>query len=51
MTEQERINQQFQRQIDAQNSRIDTTLSKVDIMIFALICAKCKADFTQRLIA
>lgn len=33
MTEQERINQTLQRQIDAQNARIDNTLTKVDIMI------------------
>ena len=33
MTEQDRINQQLQRQIDAQNARIDTVLSKVDMMI------------------
>ena len=33
MTEQERINQTLQRQIDAQNARIDTVLSKVDMMI------------------
>ncbi len=33
MTEQERINQTLQRQIDAQNARIDTTLVKVDMMI------------------
>ena len=33
MTEQEKINQTLQRQIDAQNARIDTTLVKVDMMI------------------
>ena len=33
MTEQERINQTLQRQIDAQNARIDTVLSKVDTVI------------------
>ena len=33
MTEQERINQQLQRQIDAQNSRIDNTLAKVDMLV------------------
>ena len=33
MTEQDRINQQLQRQIDAQNARIDTVLAKVDMMI------------------
>ena len=33
MTEQERINQTLQRQIDAQNARIDTVLAKVDMMI------------------
>ena len=33
MTEQERINQTLQRQIDAQNARIDNTLTKVDMMI------------------
>ncbi|MBQ3452421.1 MAG: hypothetical protein IJG32_09160 [Selenomonadaceae bacterium] len=33
MTEQERINQALQRQIDAQNARIDTVLAKVDMMI------------------
>ena len=33
MTEQERINQQLQRQIDAQNSRIDNVLTKVDMLV------------------
>ncbi|MBQ4403446.1 MAG: hypothetical protein II857_03450 [Selenomonadaceae bacterium] len=33
MTEQERINESLQRQIDAQNARIDNTLTKVDMMI------------------
>ena len=33
MTEQEKINQTLQRQIDAQNARIDNTLTKVDMMI------------------
>ena len=33
MTEQERINQSLQRQIDAQNARIDNVLTKVDMMI------------------
>ena len=33
MTEQERINESLQRQIDAQNARIDTVLTKVDMMI------------------
>ena len=33
MTDQEKINQALQRQIDAQNSRIDTVLAKVDALI------------------
>ena len=33
MTEQERINENLQRQIDAQNARIDNVLTKVDIFI------------------
>ena len=33
MTEQERINENLQRQIDAQNARIDTVLAKVDTII------------------
>jgi len=33
MTDQERINENLQRQIDAQNSRIDNVLTKVDIVI------------------
>lgn len=33
MTEQERINETLQRQIDAQNARIDTIATKVDIFI------------------
>ena len=33
MTEQERINESLQRQIDAQNARIDNTLTKVDMTI------------------
>ena len=36
MTDQERINQQLQRQIDAQNARIDTVLAKVDMAIVEL---------------
>ena len=33
MTDQERINQTLQRQIDAQNARIDNTMTKVDMMM------------------
>ena len=33
MTEQEKINENLQRQIDAQNARIDTVLAKVDMVI------------------
>ena len=33
MTDQERINENLQRQIDAQNSRIDNVLTKVDMVI------------------
>ncbi|MBQ6005898.1 MAG: hypothetical protein IJL14_06600 [Selenomonadaceae bacterium] len=33
MTEQERINESLQRQIDAQNARIDNTLIKVDMVM------------------
>ena len=33
MTDQEKINQQLQRQIDAQNARIDNVLAKVDALI------------------
>ena len=33
MTEQERINENLQRQIDAQNARIDAVLAKVDTII------------------
>lgn len=33
MTEQEQINQNLQRQIDAQNARIDKVLTKVDTII------------------
>ena len=33
MTEQERINEGLQRQIDAQNARIDNVLAKVDTII------------------
>ena len=33
MTEQERINENLQRQIDAQNARIDNVMTKVDIFI------------------
>ena len=33
MTEQERINENLQRQIDAQNARIDNVLTKMDIFI------------------
>ena len=33
MTDQERINESLQRQIDAQNARIDNVLTKVDMVI------------------
>ncbi len=33
MTDQERINENLQRQIDAQNARIDNTLTKIDMMM------------------
>ena len=33
MTDQEKINENLQRQIDAQNSRIDNVLTKVDMVI------------------
>ena len=33
MTEQEIINQKLQRQIDAQNARIDNVLAKVDMLV------------------
>ena len=33
MTDQERINTDLQRQIDAQNSRIDNVLTKIDMLI------------------
>ena len=36
MTDQERINTDLQRQIDAQNSRIDNVLTKVDGLIQSL---------------
>ena len=33
MTEQEKINQQLERQIDIQNTRIDSVLTKVDMLV------------------
>ena len=33
MTEQEKINQQLERQIDVQNARIDSVLTKVDMLV------------------
>ncbi|MBR4904168.1 MAG: hypothetical protein IKZ53_05815 [Selenomonadaceae bacterium] len=33
MTEQEKINENIQRQIDAQNARIDNVLTKVDMLV------------------
>ena len=33
MTDQEKINQNFQRQLDAQNARIDNVMTRVDMMI------------------
>ncbi len=33
MTEQERINENLQRQIDAQNARVGSVLTKVDMLI------------------
>ena len=33
MTDQEKINQNLQRQIDAQNARIDNVAVKVDMII------------------
>ena len=33
MTDQERINTDLQRQIDAQDSRIDNVLTKIDLLI------------------
>ena len=33
MTDQERINENLQRQIDAQNARIDNVMTKVDMVI------------------
>ncbi|MBQ7723425.1 MAG: hypothetical protein IJT57_03790 [Selenomonadaceae bacterium] len=33
MTDQERINENLQRQIDAQNARIDNVMMKVDVFI------------------
>ncbi len=33
MTEQERINEQFQRQIDAQNAKFDKVMLKIDIAL------------------
>ena len=33
MTEQERINENLQRQIDAQTARIDNVLTKVDMLV------------------
>ena len=33
MTEQERINSEVQRQIDAQNARIDNVLTKVEMLV------------------
>ena len=36
MTDQEKINENLQRQIDAQNARIDNTLVKVDGLIRAM---------------
>lgn len=33
MTEQEQINQNLQRQIDAQTARIDNVLTKVDMLV------------------
>ena len=36
MTEQERINENLQRQIDAQNARVGNVLTKVDMLITEL---------------
>jgi len=36
MTDLERINEKLQRQIDAQNARIDNTLTKIDMMLAEL---------------
>ena len=36
MTEQERINENLQRQIDAQNARVGNVLAKVDMLITEL---------------
>jgi len=33
MNKQDRINENLQRQIDAQNARIDTVLAKVDMIV------------------
>ena len=33
MTEQEKFNENLQRQIDAQNARIDNVLTKVDMLV------------------
>ena len=33
MTEQDKINENIQRQIDAQNARIDNVLTKVDMLV------------------
>ena len=33
MTDQEKINENLQRQIDAQNARIDNVLTKVDMLV------------------
>ena len=33
MTEQEKINQQLERQIDVQNAQIDSVLTKVDMLV------------------
>ena len=36
MTEQERINENIQRQIDSQNARIENVLTKVDMLIIEM---------------
>ncbi|MBR3499116.1 MAG: hypothetical protein IKO05_09010 [Selenomonadaceae bacterium] len=45
MTDQERINENLQRQIDAQNARIDNTLTKIDMMMQAV--HEIRADMRQ----
>ena len=48
MTEQERINQQLQRQIDAQGARIDSVMVKLDSFIEESRAARTRQDAEMR---